>query len=266
MTADSLEELTKIKNCFPRARVVVRIAVDDSKSACRFNTKFGAPRSEWESILASARALELDIVGFSYHLGSACGELQPFADAVALARTAFDMAIRHGFAPTVLDIGGGFFGHEDEALPRFEDVARTVSAAIDTHFDSSTDIIAEPGRYLCTASHTYAVEVIAKKADVGLYISDGVYGSLNCVVFDSAMKLVPIPLRRREDAVPTRLFGPTCDSIDVVAEAALLPRDLCVGEWIYFRNMGAYTRVAASHFNGHGAYTVHYAWMDADYL
>ena len=45
------------------------------------------------------------------------------------------------------------------------------------------------------------------------------------------------------------VFGPTCDSIDVVARSVLLPK-LKVGDFLYFQNMGAYTMAAASSFNG----------------
>lgn len=45
------------------------------------------------------------------------------------------------------------------------------------------------------------------------------------------------------------VFGPTCDSIDVIARSVLLPK-LKVGDWMYFQNMGAYTMAAASSFNG----------------
>jgi Pyridoxal-dependent decarboxylase, C-terminal sheet domain len=45
------------------------------------------------------------------------------------------------------------------------------------------------------------------------------------------------------------IFGPTCDSIDVICRSVLLPK-LNVGDWLYFTNMGAYTMAAASSFNG----------------
>jgi len=45
------------------------------------------------------------------------------------------------------------------------------------------------------------------------------------------------------------VFGPTCDSIDIIARSVLLPK-LKVGDWMYFQNMGAYTMAAASAFNG----------------
>ena len=76
MTADNIEELHMIKSGFPEAHVVLRIAVEDSKSVCRFNSKFGAPRHEWEALLESLREIGIEVVGFSFHVGSGCGELK----------------------------------------------------------------------------------------------------------------------------------------------------------------------------------------------
>ncbi len=231
-------------------------------------------------------------------------------DAVASARCFFNLAQQFGFHLSMVDCGGGYPGTDTGHLS-FHDVAAVVAAALDEHFPDGcgVDIIAEPGRYIVAASHTYAVSVIAKRelhaaqladanaietfgvrtepgmepepesdmhhrgdegkpcreAEVALYINDGVYGSFNCVVFDHAI-VYPRVLSSRagvtEETVPTKLFGPTCDSIDVVMPSVELP-PLQVGDWILFPDMGAYTRCAASRFNGQGAHTVHYVWSDS---
>jgi ornithine decarboxylase len=308
MTFDNVAELEKIAVVFPEARVILRIAVDDSKSICRFNSKFGAPPSEWDTLLRTARNLGLDVAGISFHVGSGCESIQPFADAVASARVAFDLAESYGHHPTIVDCGGGFPGTDSGHLS-FHDVAATVSQALDVHFpeEKGVEIIAEPGRYMVAASHTYAVSVIAKRelsaaqlADasaietfgarkdhgdedvdhnnsnpfgghsgksqdpqVALYINDGVYGSFNCVVFDHAI-VTPKVLAPKPGAsnIPTKLFGPTCDSIDVVLPSTSLP-PMNIGDWLYFPDMGAYTRCAASKFNGQGTFSVHYVWAGA---
>lgn len=319
MTADNVEELHKISTVFPEARVIIRIAVDDSKSVCRFNSKFGAPEAEWDALLRTCADLSLNLVGFSFHVGSGCGDLKPFADAVSSAKDAFNLARTYGFAPSILDCGGGFPGTDDGEFS-FRDVAQTVSEAVEFHFPAAegVEVIAEPGRYMVCASHTYAVSVIAKRAlsashladtaqiesfgarptkddeaahaiaeeeehafgagpvgvdeggktpEVALYINDGCYGSFNCVVFDHA-EVRPRVLGRggggsrqapRGASIPTKIFGPTCDSIDVVMGCTRLP-ELEVGDWLYFNDMGAYTRCAASNFNGQGVHTVHYVW------
>ena len=48
--------------------------------------------------------------------------------------------------------------------------------------------------------------------------------------------------------LPSVLAGPTCDSIDVIAENLMLP-ELKVGDLIIGRAMGAYTWASASEFN-----------------
>ena len=76
MTADNIEELQKNNSVFPEAHVVLRIAVDDSNSVCRCNSKFGAPRHEWEAMLESSREIGIEVVGFSFRVGSGCDELK----------------------------------------------------------------------------------------------------------------------------------------------------------------------------------------------
>lgn len=55
--------------------------------------------------------------------------------------------------------------------------------------------------------------------------------------------------QKKRSLYSSTVFGPTCDSIDVISRSVLLPR-LDVGDWMYFTNMGAYTIAAASSFNG----------------
>lgn len=83
------------------------------------------------------------------------------------------------------------------------------------------------------------------------YINEGVYGSFNCLIFDHAT-VEPILLRHHHDNVemyPSSIWGPSCDSMDCVAKSVMLP-ECDVGDWLYFKEMGAYTLSAASGFNG----------------
>jgi ornithine decarboxylase len=58
------------------------------------------------------------------------------------------------------------------------------------------------------------------------------------------------------------VWGPTCDSIDCVCPVVRLPAALEVGDWLGFRNMGAYTVCAASQFNGFETSPVEYTVGD----
>ena len=83
------------------------------------------------------------------------------------------------------------------------------------------------------------------------YINEGVYGSFNCLLFDHAT-VKPHLLNDhhdKKDKFPSSVWGPSCDSIDCVLSNVHLPK--CnVGDWMYFKEMGAYTLSAASGFNG----------------
>ena len=124
--------------------------------------------------------------------------------------------------------------------------------------DKKVKFIAEPGRYFAESSHTLVLNVIGKKNIIDeetgdkiivYYLNDGIYGSFGCIYFDHTEPLI-LPFNERNDKVhKSRLFGPTCDSIDLIANEIMLP-ELAIGEWVYVENFGAYTVASSSNFNG----------------
>ena len=90
-------------------------------------------------------------------------------------------------------------------------------------------------RHLRNTALNHEDEVIAKKRKDGL------------IQLEDVMK-EPIQ-SSSQDLYASTVFGPTCDSIDVIARSVLLPK-LDIGDWLYFQNMGAYTMAASSCFNG----------------
>lgn len=259
MTFDNADELYKISECYPEAKLILRIITDDSHSVCKFSTKFGAPMPVVPNLLALAKELQLDVVGVSFHVGSGCMSAQSFADAVSNAHEVFQEAAKVGYYLTMLDLGGGWPGTEDGTI-NFPEIANHIRPLLDELFPPEVQIIAEPGRYFVAESHTLVVNVFAKRIVQNkenpddkqflYYINDGVYQSFNCIFFDHCE---PKPLvlhpRNREKLYKCTIFGPTCDSMDCIGKDLLLP-ELEVGEWLYFKNMGAYTVAAASSFNG----------------
>ena len=258
MTFDCEEELYKIKLYHPYAKLVLRLAVDDSKSRCKFNKKFGCKLSQVEELLNIVKTLKLDVIGFSFHVGSGCSSADTFYDAIYECRKACDIAERVGIGISVIDIGGGFPGVDKEI--KFEDIARRINDGITEFFSEKAGIqfIAEPGRYFAESSHTLVLNVIGKKniidEDTGekiivYYLNDGIYGSFGCIYFDHNNPVV-LPFNERNNELhKSRLFGPTCDSIDLISNDIMLP-ELAVGEWVYVENFGAYTVASSSNFNG----------------
>jgi ornithine decarboxylase len=257
MTFDNVFELEKIAECYPESRLLLRIITDDSQSICKFSTKFGAPMDQIDTILAKAKSLNLNVTGVSFHVGSGCMSVNSFIAAIRSAHRVFQRAQNHGYNFNLLDLGGGWPGTDDDGI-RFNDIAAAIAPVLDDLFGSEIKIIAEPGRYFVSESHTLMVNVFAKREMIDennhkkylYYVNDGVYQSFNCIFFDHVH---PTPLvfapGVRTDNYKCTIFGPTCDSMDCIAKDIMLP-ELEVGEWLYFKNMGAYTTAAASPFNG----------------
>jgi diaminopimelate decarboxylase len=55
--------------------------------------------------------------------------------------------------------------------------------------------------------------------------------------------------QQRDQNCRGTFFGPTCDSMDVIAKDTEI-EELFVGDWLAFEQMGAYTNAAATTFNG----------------
>uniref|UniRef100_A0A183IU29 ornithine decarboxylase n=1 Tax=Soboliphyme baturini TaxID=241478 RepID=A0A183IU29_9BILA len=264
MTFDNEEELYKVKKLFPDATLVLRIAVSDPTAVCPLNLKFGSEPSQGApALLRLAAALELKVAGISFHVGSGCRDPVAYAVAIEHAKNLFDYGRTLGHPMHILDIGGGFPGHDNPDVVAFETIAEIVNKNLDIHFasDSNLTLIAEPGRFYAESSFTLYCSVIAStrvsadritknesnSSEVGYmyYINDGVYGSFNCILYDHCQPSGKPSL----DYCWTSIWGPTCDSLDlVVSKCKMAP--LNEGDWLVFGNMGAYTFAAGSEFNG----------------
>ena len=111
--------------------------------------------------------------------------------------------------------------------------------------------ISEVGRFLVEQSHTLYLHVICKKInnEIIYYLDDGVYGSVGCKIFDHAKPILKTD-KDSEIKFNSTVYGPTCDSFDLINENILLP-ELNVGDIVYIENFGAYTTASASSFNGY---------------
>jgi ornithine decarboxylase len=151
------------------------------------------------------------------------------------------MAESVGFHPTLIDIGGGF---SSTTLDDMSPVPSVINNAIS---NLNYKIIAEPGRYFAEHVATLVTPVIGVKGN-GVTISDSLYGSFNCVLFDHAE---PVPEFFTDGPrCEKTMFGSTCDGGDIILKKTLVPETLAIGDWVYWPRMGAYTSAATTAFNG----------------
>lgn len=269
-TFDTESELHKIAALNPAFKCVLRIRADDPDARVPLGLKYGAEVSEGPKLLATAKALGLEVVGVSFHVGSACKNLATFTTAIQSARGIFDQAEEMGFKMELLDIGGGFTGHFDACgNVMFGEIANAINAAVAELFpiESGVRIIAEPGRYFAETSASLMTPIYGQRdrldeaggvKNKDYWLTDGLYGSFNCILYDGqnpTYQVVRSPLlpavSEAEESVKfsSTLWGPTCDSADCVYKDHMLPQ-LRNGDWLQFPNAGAYTVAGACDFNG----------------
>ena len=261
LTFDCIEELEKIYNIYPSAQIILRICVDDTNSKCKFNSKFGCPLYNIPKIFDRISTLKMNLVGFSFHVGSGCSDPISFYNAIKDCYETYKISKDYGFKISIIDIGGGFPGIDKHI--RFADICENINKAIEDFFSYETKnniirFIAEPGRYFTESTHTLVLNVIAKKKEqnvIKYYLSDGIYGSFNCINYDHQTPEF-IPLKRVDECdmsdlikYNTTFFGPTCDSLDCIYKD-ILYQELNIGDWLYVSNFGSYTVAPSSSFNG----------------
>lgn len=231
--------------------IVVRIKTpSDPHTVFDLSTKFGCDIETAVTLLetidkAGCRS------GLAFHVGSQCGAPSAFATALDLVAQAMRRSAR---APSLIDVGGGFpasyVGAEVPALEAYLHEIRDALARLAP--PPETAVLAEPGRVLVADACSLLVQIQLRK-EQSLYLNDGIFGSLS----EMALSSLRMPMRLiRRGATPATdmqaftLYGPTCDSLDVLPGRFDLPADAREGDWIEIGQLGAYSNALATRFNG----------------
>ncbi|TVY59537.1 Ornithine decarboxylase [Lachnellula suecica] len=266
LTFDNSDELSKIRTHYPKALLLFRILVNDHASVTPLGSKFGATICSAGKLLRQAVDLNLQIVGVTFHVGSGSMDPDAWAEAIKEALPVFELVAMndiHGPPLKILNIGGGF------TPENFPLATERIRARLKASVPDDVEIFAEPGRLFASHAFTLTAQVIGKRSqdeatshDCGtgrLYLNDGVYGNFMNAVFEKP-SYQPIAVVKAYDTYPQigqgefvySLWGPTCDSSDCISKSVVFDRDVQVGDWLVFENMGAYTDACQTKFNGFG--------------
>jgi ornithine decarboxylase len=248
--ADNPDEVRKFARLGKRAQLLLRVSFRSPGAVCDLSRKFGCDPENFLELARLASSLGVDVQGASFHVGSQAADPAKHVEAIeACARLM--AAARRGKLGTLdtLDIGGGFPIDYGAPVP---DIARFCAPIRQqlVKLPKRIRVIAEPGRFIAGPAAIGVASVMGRAQREGhwwYYLDDGLYGSYSGQLYDHARYPVE-PLRDSAPHLPSVLAGPTCDSIDVIAENLLLPK-LEVGDLIVGRAMGAYTWASASEFN-----------------
>lgn len=249
-TFDDVSEIAKIAKYVPDADVLVRVQVHNSKALVDLNTKFGVPLAEALPLLKQADAAGLHAMGICFHVGSQSLSTAAYEEALLLVHHLFTEAEASGLHLTDLDIGGGFPIPSAEGLPvDLAAMLEAINRQIDRLFPQ-TQVWCEPGRFICGTAMNLVTSVIGTKmrGEKPWYILDeGIYGVFSGILFDHWA--YPLHCFGSGKKIPSTFAGPSCDGIDVLYRDFPAPK-LAIGDKVLVGDIGAYTTVSATHFNG----------------
>lgn len=246
---DCVEELEKIDEVKPDAKLYVRIDAPNVGSDWPLSGKFGAHGEEVREIIAAAVRLKADLAGVTFHVGSQCRNPENWRVGIESAKRVMAQMRMAGLTPRLLNIGGGYPVLHTKPIPAIEDIAAVVNAAL-ADVPEEVRVMAEPGRYLVSDAAWFVCRVIGTATRAGkrwMYWDAGVFGGLIETMEGLEYRVLT---DRNGPSIPWTVAGPTCDSVDVVLREHLLPGDLREGDFVYIPNAGAYTSAYASGFNG----------------
>ena len=239
-----------------KLRIFVRIATPLGGAVLELSSKFGTTPADAAKLLkrvAEAGAQPC----ITFHVGSQCLSPFSYAQAIEMARRT---ALLAKVEIAALDIGGGFPGpYQGDDVPPYHWYFDTIKEALETLPNPKIPVICEPGRALIAEGMSLITQVILRKGD-RLYINDGVYGSFDeltlpgwnadypvrVFTLDAKGRALPLP----GATIPFRVYGPTCDTLDVLPRPLMLPANVGPGDFIVFDAMGAYSVAVRTSFNG----------------
>jgi ornithine decarboxylase len=247
---DNAEEMAKFVACRKRVRLLLRLSFRNPDTLIDLSRKFGCDADAAVGLVEHADRLGLRVAGLSFHAGSQLPRPDKYVEAIGTCAGIMAEARRRGFGLEVLDIGGGFPIDYLEPAPAIGAFCAPIREAL-ARLPAGVRVIAEPGRFICGPAAIALSTVMGRARREGrwwYYLDDGIYGTFSGQLYDQ-MRFPLEPLvagdRARETCV---IAGPTCDSLDVVAEDLPMPV-LEPGERLLARQIGAYTMACATDFN-----------------
>jgi ornithine decarboxylase len=252
-TVDSIAEVDKIlsETASPRDLVIaVRLSTAAKDARYVLSTKFGSQANEAVMLLqyiqrSGARA------GISFHVGSQC--LSPQAFGTALIQVG-KVVSKAGVPINVLNVGGGFPapypGDEIRGLDYY--LSHIIHGWRDLNLPLNCLLLCEPGRSLVATAGTVILQVV-NRHDGAIFVNDGIFGTLQELGHPKESRPVKLHRHGRTPSLRTtkfKVYGPTCDSNDVLGAPFILPEDVQEGDWVEVGMMGAYSLSMRTAFNG----------------
>jgi len=230
--------------------VFARMAVSHRAARMDLSSKFGASPEETVELLQSIHALGAE-AALAFNVGSFVTSPEAYVEALAIAR---DVLQALPFRLRLVDVGGGYpKAYPGFSVPSLEAYFDAIREVRRLPLTDDGELLSEPGRALSARGLSALTRVLLRKPG-RLYLNDGMYGIFWELRFKVQPRFAARAFRDGEPLAgpmePFLLYGPTCDSSDVLPATVDLPADIRAGDHIEFGSVGAYSLGGRTDFNG----------------
>ncbi len=256
---DSLEELKKLADNAPGARVYCRLLVENKGADWPLSRKFGTTVETARDLMLRAGDMGLDPYGLSFHVGSQQTTTHAYEVAIGRAAMLFTDLTEAGVNLRMMNLGGGFPTRYRDDVPEIDQFGSAIMTAMTKHFGNNLpEMLIEPGRFIVGDAGVVSAEVVlvsskAKDDPVRwVYLDIGRFGGL-AETEGEAIKYQIVTPHDGTPMGPVAIAGPTCDGADILYEKSnyRLPLALMSGDRVELLSTGAYvTTYASQRFNG----------------
>ena len=264
---DSVEELAKLAQHAPGARVYCRLLVENKGADWPLSRKFGTTVERARDLMLRAGDMGLDPYGLSFHVGSQQTTTRAYEVAIGKVAMLFTDLTEAGVNLRMMNLGGGFPTRYRDAVPEIDTFGDAIMKAMTAHFGNALpEILIEPGRFIVGDAGVVSAEVVLvsrrdpKDPVRWVYLDIGRFGGL-AETEGEAMKYRIVTPHDGTKMGPVAIAGPTCDGADIMYEKSnyRLPLALNSGDRVELLSTGAYvTTYASQRFNGFAPLAEHY--------
>jgi ornithine decarboxylase len=264
---DSAEELEKVAEHAPGARVYCRILVENEGAEWPLSRKFGTTLESARELMVRAGDMGLDPYGLSFHVGSQQTTTRAYEVAIAKVAMLFTDLTEAGVNLRMMNLGGGFPTRYRDPVPEIDQFGDAIMTSMTEHFGNALpEMLIEPGRFIVGDAGLVSAEVVlVSRRDPNdpvrwVYLDIGRFGGL-AETEGEAIKYRIVTPHDGSATGPVAIAGPTCDGADILYEKSnyRLPLALKSGERVELLATGAYvTAYASQKFNGFAPPAEHY--------
>ena len=264
---DSAEELEKLAENAPGARVYCRILVANEGADWPLSRKFGTTVESARELMLRAGEMGLDPYGLSFHVGSQQTTTRAYEVAIAKVAMLFTDLTEAGVNLRMMNLGGGFPTCYRDPVPEIDQFGDAIMGSMIEHFGNALpEMLIEPGRFIVGDAGLVSAEVVlVSRRDRNdrirwVYLDIGRFGGL-AETEGEAIKYRITTLYDGSATGPVAIAGPTCDGADIMYEKSnyRLPLALRSGDRVALLSTGAYvTTYASQGFNGFAPPAEHY--------